>query len=176
MSFVETLKIIVFGLVEGFTEWLPISSTGHMILVNELIRLNQPDEYYKVFEVVIQLGAILAVITTFFRQLWPFARRRSNGRVGLVPSRVDLWIKIIVACIPAAVIGILFDDLLDKYLYNGFVVALMLILYGVFFILIEKRNETVDFHINRLQDLDMRTAIYIGLFQCLALIPGSTLR
>ena len=137
MSFVETLKIIVFGLVEGFTEWLPISSTGHMILVNELIRLNQPDEYYKVFEVVIQLGAILAVITTFFRQLWPFARRLSNGRVGLVPSRVDLWIKIIVACIPAAVIGILFDDLLDKYLYNGFVVALMLILYGVFFILIE---------------------------------------
>ena len=86
MSFVETLKIIVFGLVEGFTEWLPISSTGHMILVNELIRLNQPDEYYKVFEVVIQLGAILAVVTTFFRQLWPFARRRSNGRVGLVPS------------------------------------------------------------------------------------------
>ena len=174
MSFVETLKIIVFGLVEGFTEWLPISSTGHMILVNELIRLNQPDEYYKVFEVVIQLGAILAVVTTFFRQLWPFARRRSNGRVGLVPSRVDLWIKIIVACIPAAVIGILFDDLLDKYLYNGFVVALMLILYGVFFILIEKRNETVDFHINRLQALDMRTAIYIGLFQCLALIPGTS--
>lgn len=174
MSFVETLKIIVFGLVEGFTEWLPISSTGHMILVNELIRLNQPDEYYKVFEVVIQLGAILAVVTTFFRQLWPFARRRSNGRVGLVPSRVDLWIKIIVACIPAAVIGILFDDFLDKYLYNGFVVALMLILYGVFFILIEKRNETVDFHINRLQDLDMRTAIYIGLFQCLALIPGTS--
>ena len=174
MSFVETLKIIVFGLVEGFTEWLPISSTGHMILVNELIRLNQPDEYYKVFEVVIQLGAILAVVTTFFRQLWPFARRRSNGRVGLVPSRVDLWIKIIVACIPAAVIGILFDDLLDKYLYNGFVVALMLILYGVCFILIEKRNETVDFHINRLQDLDMRTAIYIGLFQCLALIPGTS--
>ena len=174
MSFVETLKIIVFGLVEGFTEWLPISSTGHMILVNELIRLNQPDEYYKVFEVVIQLGAILAVVTTFFHQLWPFARRRSNGRIGLVPSRVDLWIKIIVACIPAAVIGILFDDLLDKYLYNGFVVALMLILYGVFFILIEKRNETVDFHINRLQDLDMRTAICIGLFQCLALIPGTS--
>ena len=174
MSFVETLKIIVFGLVEGFTEWLPISSTGHMILVNELIRLNQPDAYYEVFEVVIQLGAILAVVTTFFHQLWPFARRRSNGRIGLVPSRVDLWIKIIVACIPAAVIGILFDDLLDKYLYNGFVVALMLILYGVFFILIEKRNETVDFHINRLQDLDLRTAICIGLFQCLALIPGTS--
>lgn len=174
MSFVETLKIIVFGLVEGFTEWLPISSTGHMILVNELIRLNQPDAYYEVFEVVIQLGAILAVVTTFFHQLWPFARRRSNGRIGLVPSRVELWIKIIVACIPAAVIGILFDDLLDKYLYNGFVVALMLILYGVFFILIEKRNETVDFHINRLQDLDLRTAICIGLFQCLALIPGTS--
>lgn len=174
MSFVETLKIIVFGLVEGFTEWLPISSTGHMILVNELIKLNQPDEYYKVFEVVIQLGAILAVVTTFFRQLWPFARRRSNGRIGLLPSRVDLWIKIIVACIPAAVVGILFDDLLDKYLYNGFVVALMLILYGVLFILIENRNEHTDFRIEHLQNLDLRTAIYIGLFQCLALIPGTS--
>ena len=174
MSFVETLKIIVFGLVEGFTEWLPISSTGHMILVNEIIKLNQPDEYYKVFEVVIQLGAILAVVTTFFRQLWPFARRRSTGRMGLVPSRVDLWIKIIAACIPAAVIGILFDDLLDKYLYNGFVVALMLIVYGVLFILIEKRNEHVDFRIRHLQEIDLRTAVYIGLFQCLALIPGTS--
>lgn len=174
MSFVEILKIIVFGLVEGFTEWLPISSTGHMILVNEIIQLNQPDDYYSVFEVVIQLGAILAVVTTFFRQLWPFARRRSDGKVGLVPSRVSLWIKIIVACIPAAVIGILFDDLLDTYLYNGFVVALMLILYGVLFILIENRNASRDFRINHLPELDLRTAIYIGLFQCLALIPGTS--
>lgn len=174
MSFVETLKIIVFGLVEGFTEWLPISSTGHMILVNEIIRLNQPDDYYSVFEVVIQLGAILAVVTTFFRQLWPFARRRSDGKVGLVPSRVGLWIKIIVACLPAAVIGILFDDLLDTYLYNAFVVALMLILYGVFFILIENRNASREFPINHLQELDLRTAVYIGLFQCLALIPGTS--
>lgn len=174
MSFVETLKIIVFGLVEGFTEWLPISSTGHMILVNEIIRLNQPDDYYSVFEVVIQLGAILAVVTTFFRQLWPFARRRSDGKVGLVPSRVGLWIKIIVACLPAAVIGILFDDLLDTYLYNAFVVALMLILYGVFFILIENRNASREFSINHLQELDLRTAVYIGLFQCLALIPGTS--
>ncbi len=174
MSFVEILKIIVFGLVEGFTEWLPISSTGHMILVNEIIKLNQPDEYYSVFEVVIQLGAILAVVTTFFRQLWPFARRRSDGKAGLVPSRVSLWIKIIAACIPAAVIGILFDDLLDTYLYNGFVVALMLILYGVLFIVIENRNASRDFQINHLQELDMRTVIYIGLFQCLALIPGTS--
>ncbi len=173
MSFVEILKVIVLGLVEGFTEWLPISSTGHMILVNELIHLNQPDSYYEVFEVVIQLGAILAVVTTFFREIWPFARQK-NGSVGVLPSKINLWVKIIVACLPAAVIGILFDDLLNKYLYNGFVVALMLILYGIFFILIENRNETFSFRIKKLQDLDLRTAFIIGLFQCLALIPGTS--
>ena len=173
MSFIEILKVIVFGLVEGFTEWLPVSSTGHMILVNDIIRLRQPAEYYEVFEVVIQLGAIMAVVTAFFKQLWPFDRRR-NGGIALVPSKVELWIKIIVACIPAAVFGLLLDDFLDTYLYNGLVVSLALIIYGVIFILVEKRNENTEFAIRNLNDLDMKTALFIGLFQCLALIPGTS--
>ncbi len=174
MNIVEILKVIIFGMVEGFTEWLPISSTGHLILVNEIIKLKQPDEYFEVFEVVIQLGAILAVLFRFFYQLWPFARSRKSGRIGLLPSKINLWIKIIVACIPAAVLGLLFDDLLDQYLYNGFVVALMLILYGVFFILLERQNESKEFQVDNLNDLDLRTAFFIGLFQCLALIPGTS--
>ena len=174
MSFIEILKVLVLGLVEGFTEWLPVSSTGHMILVNDIIKLRQPAEYYEVFEVVIQLGAIMAVVTTFFKQLWPFGRRRMNSGIVLIPSKVDLWIKIIVACIPAAVFGLLLDDFLDTYLYNGFVVALALIIYGVIFILVEKRNERTDFAIRNLSELDMKTALFIGLFQCLALIPGTS--
>lgn len=174
MSFIEVLKVIVFGLVEGFTEWLPVSSTGHMILVNDIIKLRQPAEYYEVFEVVIQLGAIMAVVTTFFKQLWPFARRRQDGGIVLLESKVALWIKIIVACLPAAVFGLLLDDFLDTYLYNGFVVALMLIIYGVIFLLVEKRNEHVDFAIRNLNELDLKTALFIGLFQCLALIPGTS--
>ena len=173
MSFVEILKVLVFGLVEGFTEWLPVSSTGHMILVNDIIKLRQPAEYYEVFQVVIQLGAILAVVTTFFRQLWPFETRRRGG-IGLAPAKVELWIKIIIACLPAAVLGLLLDDFLDTYLYNGFVVALTLIIYGVAFILIEKRNELTTFSVRRVSELDLKTALWIGCFQCLALIPGTS--
>lgn len=173
MNIIEILKIIVLGLVEGFTEWLPISSTGHMILVNDIIQLKQPDDYYEVFQVVIQLGAIGAVVTSFFRELWPFAMKK-GGMVEIIPSRFRLWVNIIAACFPAAVIGLLFDDVLDKYLYNGFVVALMLIIYGILFIWIENRNEGRTFYIRQLQDLDMKTAVYIGLFQCLAMIPGTS--
>ncbi len=173
MSFIEILKVIVFGLVEGFTEWLPVSSTGHMILVNDIIKLRQPAEYYEVFEVVIQLGAIMAVVTTFFKQLWPFAGRRQGG-VAIVPSKIELWIKIIVACLPAAVFGLILDDFLDTYLYNGLVVSLALIIYGVIFILVEKRNEHMEFSVRNLNELDMKTALFIGLFQCLALIPGTS--
>ncbi|SFG39658.1 undecaprenyl-diphosphate phosphatase [Oribacterium sp. WCC10] len=174
MSFVEILKVIVLGLVEGFTEWLPVSSTGHMILVNDIIRLRQPAEYYEVFEVVIQLGAIMAVVTAFFRELWPFTETRRSRGITLVPSKVELWIKIIVACIPAAVFGLLLDDFLDTYLYNGFVVALMLIIYGVLFIIVERRNEQKEFTIRSIGELDLKTAVYIGLFQCLALVPGTS--
>ena len=115
MSFVEMLKVIVLGMVVGFTEWRPISSTGHMILVNDIIKLQQPDDFYEVFEVVIQLGAIMAVVLRFFYQLWPFGRNRRTGKTGLIPSRVSLWIMIIAACLPAAVIGFLLDDLLNTY-------------------------------------------------------------
>lgn len=173
MSVVEILKVIVLGIVEGVTEWLPISSTGHMILVDEVIKMNQPEAYMEVFRVVIQLGAILAVITMFFDKLWPFARTK-DGRIGILPSRFDLWVKIIIACLPAAVIGILFDDVLDQYLYNAPVVALMLIVYGVAFIWLERRNEGAKFAINTMGQLDMRTALLIGLFQCLALVPGTS--
>lgn len=174
MNIVEIIKVIILGMVEGFTEWLPVSSTGHMILVNEVIQLKQPQEFIAVFLVVIQLGAILAVLFRFFNRLWPFARSQRNGRLGVLPSRINLWIKIIISCLPAAVMGLLFDDFLDKYLYNGFVVALMLILYGVFFILIERRNEKKEFEIQSVDELDLRTAFLIGAFQCLALIPGTS--
>lgn len=174
MQFVEILKVIVLGIVEGFTEWLPISSTGHMILVNDIVRLRQPDEFYEVFQVVIQLGAILAVLLRFFYSLWPFGRSRRGGRIVILLDKLELWAKIIVACLPAAILGILFDDFLDEHLYNGFVVGLMLLLYGVLFLLIERRNEGKEFHILSLRDLDMRTALGIGLFQCLALIPGTS--
>ncbi|MGP1589712.1 undecaprenyl-diphosphate phosphatase [Oribacterium sp. oral taxon 102] len=174
MNIIEILKVIILGMVEGFTEWLPISSTGHMILVNEIIHLHQPEDFVSVFLVVIQLGAILAVLFRFFHQLWPLARSRRSGRVGLLPSKMQLWIKIIAACVPAAVLGLLFDDILDKYLYNGFVVALMLILYGIFFLVLERQNETKEFTVESLHELDLRTAFLIGLFQCLALIPGTS--
>lgn len=174
MNFVEILKVIVFGLVEGFTEWLPISSTGHMILLNEIIQLDQPKEYFSVFEVVIQLGAILAVLVRFFRALWPFGRVETRGKIGVLPSKIRLWILIILACLPAAVLGLLLDDFLDEHFYNGFVVAVMLILYGVFFILLERRNVDASFRIRSVGELDLRTAFLIGVFQCLALIPGTS--
>lgn len=173
MNWIEILKVLVQGLVEGFTEWLPISSTGHMILVDAMIPMEQPEQYMEVFRVVIQLGAILAVVTNFFHSLWPF-RRTEQGSIQLQPSRIQLWVKIIVACLPAAVLGLLLDDLLEKYLYNPVVVALMLLIYGGLFIWIERRNEHTDFSVNSLRGLDLRTALLIGCFQCLALIPGTS--
>ena len=134
MSLVEILKVLVLGIVEGFTEWLPISSTGHMILVDEIIQLNQPEAYKTVFRVVIQLGAILAVVLMYFRKLNPLSRYKNQNQK---EATWILWIKIIAACIPAAVFGLLLDDWMDAHLYNAYVVAAMLILYGVLFILLE---------------------------------------
>ena len=181
MDILEILKVIVYGLVEGYTEWLPISSTGHLILVEELIPLSQPESFMTVFRVVIQLGAILAVVVMFWNKLWPFfmVGKRSFmeddeeavGPVGVRISTLALWIKIVIACLPAAIVGIPLDDFLDEHLYNAFVVALMLIVYGVIFIWIERRNEGVNFPVDRLSRIDIRTALYIGLFQCLSLIP-----
>lgn len=184
MDILEILKVIVYGLVEGYTEWLPISSTGHLILVEELIPLSQPESFMTVFRVVIQLGAILAVVVMFWNKLWPFfmVGKRSFmeddeeavGPVGVRISTLALWIKIVIACLPAAIVGIPLDDFLDEHLYNAFVVALMLIVYGVIFIWIERRNEGVNFPVDRLSRIGIRTALYIGLFQCLSLIPGTS--
>ncbi len=165
----EILKAILFGIVEGITEWLPISSTGHMILLNDLIHLNVSKEFYNLFEVVIQLGAILAVVIIYFKTIWPFGAKTKRQSSAVI----NLWGKIIVACLPAAVIGILFDDWLDEHLYNSFVVALMLIIYGIIFIVIEtKEIGTRD--TKKLSAITYKQALGIGAFQLLSLIPGTS--
>ncbi|MDK2968411.1 MULTISPECIES: undecaprenyl-diphosphate phosphatase [Lacrimispora] len=171
MNIIEILKVIVLGIVEGFSEWLPISSTGHMILVDEIIHLNQPDSYKNMFLVVIQLGAILAVVVLYFDRLNPFSPRKKPAQQ---KATFILWSKIILACLPAAVIGILVDDILDKYLMNGYVVAATLILYGVLFIMIENRNQYRNFEVQKVGEISYQTALYIGLFQLLSLIPGTS--
>lgn len=170
MNFFEILKVLVLGIVEGFTEWLPISSTGHMILVDEIIHLNVSEAFREVFMVVIQLGAILAVVVLYFHKLNPFSPRKTQNQKR---ATIRLWMKIVVACIPAAVIGLPFDNLLDK-LMNGYVVSAMLILYGVFFILLENRNHGVKFRIQRVTQISFQTAAAIGLFQVLAMVPGTS--
>lgn len=171
MNIIEILKVIVLGIVEGFTEWLPISSTGHMILVDEIIHLNQPDSYKNMFLVVIQLGAILAVVVLYFDRLNPFSPRK---KAALKKATFILWSKIILACLPAAVIGILVDDILDKYLMNGYVVAATLIIYGILFLVIENRNKYRSFEVQKVGEISYQTALYIGLFQLLSLIPGTS--
>lgn len=165
----EIIKAILFGVVEGITEWLPISSTGHMILLEQFLKLNVSEEFWKMFLVVIQLGAILAVVVLYFNKLNPFAPSKTKE------EKKDtwlLWAKVLVACVPAAIIGLLFDDVIDQFLDNPFVVALMLIIYGIGFIIIEKRNKKAS--ITELKDLTFRTALIIGIFQLLALIPGTS--
>ena len=171
MSFIEILKVIVQGIVEGFTEWLPISSTGHMFLVDEIIHMDQPKEYLDVFFVVIQLGAILAVVLLYFDRLNPFSRRK---RPAAKRATVILWMKIVVACIPAAVIGLLLDDWMEAHLNNAYVVSATLIIYGVVFILLERRNQNVTFPVQKTSQVTFQTALYIGLFQLLSLVPGTS--
>lgn len=171
MSFIEMLKVIVLGIVEGFTEWLPISSTGHMILVDEIIHLAQPKEYKDVFLVVIQLGAILAVVVMYFKKLNPFSPKKSTEQQN---ATLILWGKIILACVPAAIVGLMADDLMEKYLMNGYVVAATLIIYGVLFIVIENFNKGREFQVARVGQITFQTALYIGLFQLLSLIPGTS--
>ncbi len=171
MSIIETLKVIVLGIVEGFTEWLPISSTGHMILVDEIIHLKQPEDFKNMFMVVIQLGAILAVVVMYFHKLNPFSPKKKTAQNR---ATLELWSKIILACIPAAIIGLLIDDIMEKYLMNGYVVAATLIIYGVLFIVIENANKSRNFEMQRVGDISYQTALYIGLFQLLSLIPGTS--
>ncbi len=172
-TFLEIIKVIILGIVEGITEWLPISSTGHMILVNEFIQLNVTPEFWKMFEVVIQLGAILAVVVLYFHKLNPFSPKKKTQEK---KDTWVLWFKVLVAVIPAGIIGVLFDDWIDEHFYNYIVVAIMLIVYGVLFIVIEKRNKDkkIKPSITTLNDLDYKTALLIGVFQVLALIPGTS--
>ena len=167
----DILIAAILGIVEGITEWLPISSTGHMILVEEFLHMSTSAEFNSMFRVVIQLGAIMAVVALYFHKLNPFSPRKTAKQKR---QTMNLWCKIIVACLPAAVIGLLFDDVLDKYLYNYVVVALMLIIYGVFFIIIEKKNANTRPSITKLSQMTYSTALGIGFFQVLALVPGTS--
>lgn len=174
--FLEILKAIFIGIVEGITEWLPISSTGHMILVDEFMKMNISEEFKEFFLVVIQLGAILAVVVLYFKKLFPFEMKKVDGKNKITSNKETwkLWGKVLVACVPAGIIGLLFDDILDEYLYNSITVALMLILYGILFIIVEKRNKGKESKINSLKDITLKTALIIGIFQILALIPGTS--
>mgnify|MGYP002538022385 CR=1 FL=1 len=172
-TLIELLKSLLFGIVEGVTEWLPISSTGHLILLNELVRLNVSDEFWSMFEVVIQLGAILAVIVLFFHKLNPFSPRKTEGEK---KQTWQLWFKVIAAIIPSGIVGVLFDDWMEAHFHNATVVSIALIVYGVAFILVERRNarrvggKTVE----DVYAIDYKTALLIGCFQCLSLIPGTS--
>ena len=171
MIILEFLKAIILGIVEGITEWLPVSSTGHMILVDELMSLNVSPEFMELFLVVIQLGAICAVPVLFFGKLNPFSRKKT-----LLERRSTwlLWAKVIVGVIPAAIIGVLLDDFLDEHLYNFVTVAITLIVYGVAFILVEKLKNGRDSRVERVEDLSFTDALMIGGFQVLSLIPGTS--
>lgn len=171
---IEILKSILYGIVEGITEWLPISSTGHMILLEEIMPMNVSESFWSMFLVVIQLGAILAVVVLYWNKIFPF-RKNKEGKYTSVKSIWILWSKILVATIPAAVIGLALDDWIDAHLYNGFVVAIMLILVGVAFIYIENRNKDMRPSVNSLSALSYKDALIIGLFQVVAaVLPGTS--
>jgi undecaprenyl-diphosphatase len=171
MEFIEIMKAIILGIVEGVTEWLPISSTGHMILVDEFLQLNMSEAFKEMFFVVIQLGAIMAVVILYFKKLNPFVMKK---KLTIKKDTFSLWLKIITACVPAAIIGLLFDDKLEAMFYNYQTVAVALILYGILFIIIEARNKNIMPRINELSQITYKTAIIIGAFQVLALIPGTS--
>ena len=173
----DFLKAILFGIVEGITEWLPVSSTGHMILLDEFVKMNVSEEFWNLFLVVIQLGAILAVVILFWDKIFPFdfsKEARAEHRV----NRKDvwlLWVKILISCVPAAIIGVLFDDVFDRLFYNGPCVAIALIVFGIAFIAIETAKKGKEFKINSISEITYKTALYIGFFQVLAAVfPGTS--
>lgn len=178
---IDVLKALLLGVVEGITEWLPISSTGHLIIVERFISLGVRPEFKEVFDVVVQLGAIFAVILLFWNKLWPFTTREETsnvhklvGKVGIKQSSLKLWIKVIIGCLPAAVIGLLLDDWLNEKFYNEYVVAATLIIYGVLFIVVEAINKKREPKLTTLRAVDYKTALLIGCFQVLSLIPGTS--
>ncbi len=169
----EIIKAIFFGIVEGITEWLPISSTGHMILFNELVKLDVSKEFYDMFQVVIQLGAIMAVVIIFWKQIFPF--KKEDNKIKIDNNIMSLWGKILVACIPAAIIGILFDEVFERLFYNYVCVALALIIFGILFIIIENKNKGKKSKVNSLKELTYNTVLLIGIFQLIAAIfPGTS--
>ncbi len=172
MEFLEIIKAIILGIVEGITEWLPISSTGHMILVDEFLKLNVSEEFMEMFLVVIQLGAIFAVILLYWKKIFPF--KFDNG-IKIEKDTLIMWVKIVVACIPAAIVGLLFDDQLNALFYNPTTVAIMLIIFGILFIIIENYNKGKNPKINSLAEITYTVAIMIGLFQLIAAVfPGTS--
>lgn len=172
MEWIEICKAIILGIVEGITEWLPISSTGHMILVDQFIKLNMSTQFMEMFLVVIQLGAILSVVILYWNKLFPISFE--NQKMIIQKETLILWGKIVVACIPAGVIGLLFNDKIDELFYNPWTVACTLIFYGIIFIILENYNKGKIPKINELSELSCLTSLYIGLFQVLALIPGTS--
>ena len=171
MWFFEILKAILLGIVEGITEWLPVSSTGHMILLDELVRLEVSDEFKEMFLVVIQLGAILAVPLMFWDKLYPFSKKKSKEENVKI---IRLWLRVIVGVIPAGVLGVLLDDFFDEYFYNFYVVAIALVVYGVGFILVERLRRGKEYRIKDVYDITYRDALIIGSYQVLSLIPGTS--
>ena len=176
---IEILKVIFLGIVEGITEWLPISSTGHMLLVDEFIKMNVSSDFKEMFFVVIQLGAILAVVVMFWNKMWPFKRKDIEDGINKKGSILkkdiwSLWFKVVVACIPGAVVTIAFDDFIEAHLHTPTVIAITLIFYGIAFIIVERWNKTRTPKINTLSDITYKTAFIIGLFQVLSIIPGTS--
>ena len=177
MEWIEYLKVIILGIVEGITEWLPISSTGHLILVDEFMKLNMSDAFKEMFDVLVQLGAILAVVVIYFKKLLPvdMVKKEDNSKKpAWNKDKLILWCKILVACLPAAIIGLPFNDKIDELFYNAPTVAIMLIVYGIAFIIVEKLHKGKEFKINDISSITFKTAARIGIFQVLALIPGTS--
>lgn len=171
MWLLDIIKVIILGIVEGITEWLPVSSTGHMILVDEFLKLNQSAEFKEMFLVVIQLGAILAVVIMFFNKLNPFSKKKTKEQQ---KDTINIWLKVIVGVIPAGVLGVLFDKTLEKYFYNFPTVAFTLVLYGILFIVVENNPNLKKQNVKRFEDLSYSLAFYVGCFQVLSLIPGTS--
>lgn len=177
MDFIELLKVIFLGIVEGITEWLPVSSTGHLILVEEFIKLNVSEAFWEMFMVVIQLGAIMAVVVLYFKELWPFQnQKKAKGALDryVKTDKMIMWFKIVVSCIPSIIIGLPFNDFIEAHFNNYLVVSIMLIVYGIFFILIENYNKKRTASINSVAEIGWKTAFLIGVFQLLAVIPGTS--
>lgn len=171
MNIIEIIKVIILGIVEGISEWLPISSTGHMILVDEIIQLSASEEFKSMFFVVIQLGAILAVVLLYFDKLNPLSIKKSKEEK---KRTMTLWYKVLIGCVPAGVLGVLFDDWLDEHLYNYITVTVTLIVYGIAFIIIERKNRKKELPIKSIEEMTYQMALFIGMFQVLALIPGTS--